>query len=74
MLFADLTGAPREELLEKINQLDEDLTKLKVSVTKMREAQQGFFRDKSPQWLSEAKKLEREVDDLLHPDQQQRLF
>lgn len=51
----------------------DDLAKL---VREMREAQRSYFTERSPQWLSKAKELERRVDravaDVL--DKQGKLF
>lgn len=41
------------------------IERLAMKVREMREAQRNYFQQRSPGWLSESKKLEKEVDDLL---------
>lgn len=50
--------------------------KLIELVEQMREAQKSYFRDRSQQWLSKAKELERRVDKAVldHHDKQKKLF
>ena len=51
-------------------------TELATLVKQMRESQKAYFRERSPQWLSTAKELERRVDKMLADilDDQQQLF
>lgn len=50
---------------EQIKKIDMKEKEFVEKVIKMRNAQKAFFQSKSPSFLSEAKRLEREVDKMI---------
>ena len=52
----------------------ESLVAFRKLVAEMRHAQKQYFKERSPQWLNESKKLERMVDRNLESQGQRELF